>query len=247
MAAGHYNCPFCNRAQILTAEAVSVSHARLQTDKSKYSSDLELRAHAVICANEECKEVSLRVRLVKVKGYQAQKTTLGEVKEWGLLPASGAKPQPDYIPSPLVQDYEEACAIRDLSPKASATLARRCIQGMIRDFCGISKNRLIDEIRELRELFAAGKAPSGVHEDTLVAIDHVREIGNIGAHMEMDINVIVDVDPNEAQTLINLIELLFEEWYVARHTRSQKLAALMKVADSKKLLKTDSSAAKETA
>jgi hypothetical protein len=43
------------------------------------------------------------------------------------------------------------------------------------------------------------------------AIDIVRNIGNIGAHMEADINVIVDVDPDEAQTLIELIETLFLE------------------------------------
>ena len=29
------------------------------------------------------------------------------------------------------------------------------------------------------------------------AIDAVRSIGNIGAHMEKDINLIVDVDPEE--------------------------------------------------
>jgi hypothetical protein len=114
------------------------------------------------------------------------------------------------------QDYEEAWAIRDLSPKASATLTRRCIQGVIRDFCGISKRLLIDEIRELRRRVDAGKAPLGVQPDTVDAIDHVREIGNIGAHMEADIKLIVDVDPNQGQLLIELTELLFAEWYVAR-------------------------------
>ena len=50
---------------------------------------------------------------------------------------------------------------------------------------------------------------------------YVRKIGNIGAHMEADINVIVDVDRNEAQVLIELAELLFEEWYVAAETRKE--------------------------
>ena len=36
----------------------------------------------------------------------------------------------------------------------------------------------------------------------------VRKVGNIGAHMEKDINVIVDVDPDEAQHLIGLITFL---------------------------------------
>jgi hypothetical protein len=134
----------------------------------------------------------------------------------------------------LRRDYEEACAIRDLSPKASATITRRCIQGIIRDFCGINKRRLIDEINELRRVVDAGQAPAGVQADTVDAIDHVRQIGNIGAHMEANINVIVDVDPDEAQVLIELAELLFDEWYVAREQRTQRLVKLGVIAADKK-------------
>jgi hypothetical protein len=137
----------------------------------------------------------------------------------------------------LRRDYEEACAIRDLSPKASATITRRCIQGIIRDFCCIEKKRLVDEIDELRRLVDAGQAPPGVQPDTVEAIDHVRQIGNIGAHMEADINVIVDVDPDEAQVLIGLTELLFDEWYVAREQRTQRLAQLGLIAADKKQLR----------
>ena len=135
------------------------------------------------------------------------------------------------------RDYEEACAIRDLSPKASATITRRCIQGIIRDFCGINKRRLIDEINELRRVVDAGQAPAGVQADTVDAIDHVRQIGNIGAHMEANINVIVDVDPDEAQVLIELAELLFDEWYVAREQRTQRLVKLGVIAADKKQIK----------
>jgi hypothetical protein len=134
----------------------------------------------------------------------------------------------------LRQDYEEACAIRDLSPKASATITRRYIQGIIRNFCGITRKRLIDEIDELRKRVDAGQAPAGVQPDTVDAINHVRQIGNIGAHMEADINVIVDVDPEEAQVLIELTELLFSEWYVAREHRTHRLAKLGLIAADKK-------------
>lgn len=120
------------------------------------------------------------------------------------------------------------------SPKASATLIRRCIQGIIRDFCGITDKRLIDEIKRLRQQTDAGHTPAGVQADTVDAIDHVRQIGNIGAHMEADINVIVDVDPNEAQTLIELAELLFDEWYTAREQRTRRLKKLGVIAAEKK-------------
>jgi hypothetical protein len=105
---------------------------------------------------------------------------------------------------------------------------------MIRDFCGISKSRLIDEIKELKQLVEGGGGPKGVELETIEAIDAVRDIGNIGAHMERDINVIVEVDAGEAQALIELIEMLFQDWYVARHKRAQRLANVKLIADQKK-------------
>jgi hypothetical protein len=114
--------------------------------------------------------------------------------------------------------------IRDLSPKASATLSRRCLQGMIRDFWGIKKARLTDEIEAIEDK---------VDADTWAAIDAVRTVGNIGAHMEKDINVIVDVDPHEAQLLIGMIEMLIKDWYVMRQERKERLAAIVQMKDAK--------------
>ncbi len=150
------------------------------------------------------------------------------------MPESNVKPQPDCIPKVLVNDYAEACRIRDLSPKASATLSRRCLQGMIRDFCKITKYTLDQEIKALRSLVDEGSAPHGVTPESVDGIDHVRKIGNIGAHMEADVNLIVDIEPEEAQILIELIETLFDEWYVSRHKREQKFSSLKILAESKK-------------
>jgi hypothetical protein len=151
-----------------------------------------------------------------------------------LRPESYAKPLPDHIPQPLRDDYSEACAIRDLSPKASATLSRRCLQGMIRDFCGIAKARLFDEITALSDAVNNGTAPKGVSADSIDAIDALRGIGNIGAHMEKDINVIVDVDADEAQLMIELLETLFDDWYVARHKREQRFKSILDTAEQKR-------------
>ena len=67
-----------------------------------------------------------------------------------------------------------------------------------------------------------GNSPRGVTHESVDGIDHVRQVGNIGAHMEKDINVIVDVDPNEAGLLIELAETLFDECYVQRHVRERR-------------------------
>ena len=51
--------------------------------------------------------------------------------------------------------------------------------------------------------------------------------------MEKDINIIVDVEPEEAQLLIELVELLFEEWYIARHKRQNHLSKIKELAEDK--------------
>ena len=51
--------------------------------------------------------------------------------------------------------------------------------------------------------------------------------------MEKDINLIVEVDADEAGLLIQLIETLLEEWYVQRHERQQRMAKIKVAAATK--------------
>jgi hypothetical protein len=177
------------------------------------------------CANLQCNELFLIARLTKSVLSYGKYIEGANIRAWQLLPESSAKVLPDYVPKVIREDYYEACRIRDLSPKASATLARRCLQGMIRDFYGISKGRLIEEIKALEEK---------VDQDVWESIEAVRAVGNIGAHMEKDINMIIDVEPEEAQLLISLIEQLVDEWYVARDERRKRAEKLKTLAISKK-------------
>ena len=140
------------------------------------------------------------------------------------FPNKDIKRYPDYIPEPIRKDYEEACQISSLSPKASATLARRCIQGILRDFWKVKPDNLIKEIEQIKDK---------VDTQTYEAIDSVRKIGNIGAHMEKDINVIIDVDENEAEVLISLLDILFQNWYIEKHNREEQLKRIKKIADAK--------------
>ena len=117
---------------------------------------------------------------------------------------------PDYIPKAIRTDYIEACAVLDSSPKAAATLARRCLQGMIRDFWDVKAKNLAEEINLIKDTIPA---------DQYEVLNGVRRLGNIGAHMENDVNLIVDIDPGEAQKLVKLLELLFKDWYIARNDR----------------------------
>lgn len=51
--------------------------------------------------------------------------------------------------------------------------------------------------------------------------------------MEKDINVIVDVDPNEASLLIGLVETLLREWYVGREERKKRMGEVIAAAAKK--------------
>nr|WP_302596956.1 DUF4145 domain-containing protein [uncultured Cellulosilyticum sp.] len=139
-------------------------------------------------------------------------------------PNSLAKQYPNYIPNVIRNDYEEACAIVNLSPKASATLARRCLQGMIRDFWNVSEKNLYSEISAIKDK---------IQPDLWKALDSLRQLGNIGAHMEKDTNVIVDIEPDEANKLIKLIELLMGEWYINRHKRKQLFSDILETNQQK--------------
>ena len=228
-------CPYCSHAQTVTDQQFDDRTIIIDHRLSVHGS-IMVRIKSIRCANNDCRQLLLGIELYTARSPQyvheqwvKKELILSRI----ILPESPAKPQPSYIPNPIIENYKEACLIRDLSPKASATLSRRCLQGMIRDFCKIKDSTLLGEINTLTTRVNNGDGPRDVLQDTVEAIDAVRKIGNIGAHMEKDINIIIDVEPIEAQKLIELIELLFREWYVQRHNRSQSVEQLSRIADDK--------------
>lgn len=139
-----------------------------------------------------------------------------------------------HVPTVVKNDYEEAYLIKDLSPKAAATLCRRALQGMIRDFHNVTKPTLHEELTAIRSTY---------DHDLFGAMMGLKGIGNIGAHPEKDINLIVDVEEGEVDTLLELLRILDKEWYVARSSRLSSLAAVKSLAATKAAAKTVTAAA----
>jgi transcription elongation factor Elf1 len=223
-----FTCPYCNHATTITSPNTYEELSEINIVESRYHDGLKRGVywHAVVCPNQECKQLSFMVsvqKLLKNRDYEWVDSGTS-LSKWNLLPESNAKPQPDYIPRGIINDYNEASKILHLSPKASASLARRCLQGMIRDFYNIKKNTLNLEINELEDL---------VSSDVWSAIDAVRSVGNIGAHMEKDVDLIVEIEADEAELLLSLIEDLFVDWYVVRYERQTRQAKLKKLAEDK--------------
>jgi hypothetical protein len=220
----HWTCPFCSRDTTITAERVHSTYTDLRISNAE--GPLRLSSRFIVCPNPKCKRTTLSVSLhvLKLDAYYNANGTGECLNQWLLIPSCRAMAFPEYIPGTILSDYKEACLIVDASPKASATLSRRCLQGIIRDFWRVKPGRLVDEIEQIRDK---------TDPLTWEAIDSVRKVGNIGAHMEKDIDLIVDVEPNEAGLLIGLIETLIRDWYVVREERRARLLRIREVADQK--------------
>lgn len=222
-------CPYCNHAATIRDHDQTNRSVQISPDPS--IGEVSAGLNTVVCPNSMCKKISMEVVLkknnVRYSSYSDRHINGELIASWQLLPESMAKPLPDYIPKAISDDYLEACLILHKSPKASATLARRCLQGMIRDFWGIKKRTLAEEINTLEE------KEKGLKE----ILDPIREVGNIGAHMEKDVNFIIDVEPEEAELMIKLLEDLFEDWYITRNNREERNKKLKEIAEGKKKLK----------
>lgn len=218
---GGLQCPYCNMIMSLSNASYSVQYPSFENHTGFYYVSQTKQK-----SNDSCLQIDF-YKCPNCGQYTIKATGIGkDVKDVHvpIRPISSAKQFPLYIPEAIRQDYEEACAIVTLSPKASATLSRRCLQGMIRDFWDIKESNLSKAIEQLE-----GKIPVPQWN----VINGVRRIGNIGAHMEKDINLIIDIDPDEAQKLIKLIEHLLEQWYINRHEQELLYADIIGIDKTK--------------
>ncbi|MFR7984692.1 MAG: DUF4145 domain-containing protein [Clostridia bacterium] len=201
-----FTCPYCSVTMPVTNDTYS----------SRYPAFDALDGRNGVVAPGECRylESCLAIQFFKCPNcgeYAIFAKGLGDKTEQlsvPIKPISSAKQFPDYIPKNIRDDYEEACAIVNLSPKASATLSRRCLQAMIRNFWNISKATLYKEIESLDAVIPATQKK---------VLHSLRQIGNIGAHPEADVNTIIDIEPGDAEKLIKVIEFFIDKWYIDHH------------------------------
>ena len=125
-------------------------------------------------------------------------------------------------------DYLEACAVLDTSPKASAALSRRCLQNILRNKAGIESKNLYEEIEQV-----IPKLPSTLGQ----SLNYVRIVGNFAAHpiKSTSTNEIIDVEPGEAEWSLSVLEELFDYYFTKPAIQERKLADLeKKLAESRK-------------
>jgi hypothetical protein len=137
-------------------------------------------------------------------------------------PKSARRPLcPKEVPPWLAGDYNEACLVLPDSAKASAALSRRCLQALLRQAAGVKHSDLSKEIQEVLD---SGKLPTQLAE----SIDAIRNIGNFAAHpmKTQHTGEILEVEPGEAEWTLDVLESLFDFYFVQPSILKQKRAAL---------------------
>ncbi len=128
-------------------------------------------------------------------------------KEIILWPRSRVASVPEGVPAHIAGDYKEAMAVLDISPKASAALSRRCLQALLKDAGNAAQDNLAKQIETAQKNLPPYLAQN---------IDAIRNIGNFAAHPTKaeDSGQIVEVEPGEAEWNLEVIEMLFDFYYV---------------------------------
>jgi hypothetical protein len=128
---------------------------------------------------------------------------------------SGRSPVPSEVPDNIAKDYNEACLVLPFSPKASAALARRCLQTILVDYANAKSNNLSQQIDEV-----LSSLPTQIAEN----LDYVRQVGNFAAHEQKSTQtgLILDVEPNEAEWTLDVLESLFDFYFVVPAKAKEK-------------------------
>jgi len=134
---------------------------------------------------------------------------------------SARPPCPADVPNEIAQDYSEAGLVLADSPKASAALSRRCLQTLLRTAGGVKPGDLLTEIEQVLTTLPSHLAN---------AIDAIRNVGNFAAHPQKakQTGEILPVEPGEAEWSLDVLEQLFDFYYVQPAQLAMKREAMNK-------------------
>jgi Domain of unknown function (DUF4145) len=149
-----------------------------------------------------------------------------QVDNWNQFYPQGSNrgPVAADVPPEIAADYNEAAIVLPFSPKASAALSRRCLQAILRQ-AGYTQRDLAVQIEAvLNETDARKALPTGVH----TTLDAIRNFGNFSAHPITDRTTlqIIEVEDHEAEYCLDILDALFDHYYVRPAQADRRRAAL---------------------
>jgi hypothetical protein len=170
------------------------------------------------CSGPDCGGIIIQIHTEWRNGPERSK--------WTQVVPRGANrgPVPKQVPELIAQDYIEACNVLPISAKASAALSRRCLQRILRSHGYRAKDLAIEIDLLLKETNPLKALPIGLRQ----TIDAIRNFGNFAAHPNENKATleIIDVEPEEAEWCLEVIEELFEHFYVGPAVAAAKKEAL---------------------
>ncbi len=211
-------CPHCQTV----VRFIKASRGAWGAEYGGVSEDLDVYV-------SECPECGrLIVTLEEVEHItQGSNIMIDQHAVWPLF--TSRPPVPEIVDEHIAKDYNEAALVLNLSAKASAALSRRCLQTILVEKGGADENKnLYKQIGEVLD-----KLPAYIANN----LDAVREIGNFAAHPRKSENTgeIMDVEPGEAEWNLEVLDSLFDHYYVKPETEKGKREALnIKLAEAGK-------------
>jgi len=162
---------------------------------------------------------------------EAGEQELGEPKLEPLWPKTGWRERcPPDVPEEVAADYNEACAVIDISPTAAAALARRCMQYILVEKGGAPKGRNLKQ--QVQAVENGPNTPQHVKND----LDDLRKIGNFSAHANEGLRgQVLRAEPEEAEWTLETLRTLFEHYCVGpAESKARKVALKAKLAKKAK-------------
>ncbi|MDR1915292.1 MAG: DUF4145 domain-containing protein [Synergistaceae bacterium] len=230
-----HRCPYCGYMyQAILGQNV---YSNLFSDPG---GNIALHSVIYICPHIACKkiEVSVDAGMIPVS---AQGKIEGDRNRMGydisgvffserILPRDvGGKPEFKVaeVPEVIFRDYDEACRLLGVSPSASATYARRCLQSMVRKKFKLKPGKFQNEIKTLSSVSGT------VKQEVIEALESVRRMGRFRAMPEDDVRVIAEITYAEARKIIDIIEVILCDWFVAPAEQDKRAGALRAILERK--------------
>jgi len=208
-------CPHCRHAATFdeppTNRMVGQRMERINTALSAHGDKEYVHVYSSVCPNCLKPIVVMTVR---------EETTNKVLDRRLIFPPNVVRAVPPEVPPHIGEDFAEAAAVISLSEKASAALSRRCLQSVLNEKIGKRKD-LSTQIDE-----AIKQLPTRIGEN----LDCIRQVGNYAAHPEKveSTGTIVDVEPEEANWTLDVLEELFDHYYVMPKKAEERRAKLDK-------------------
>ena len=212
------DCPHCGKA-FHDSWAQQDLEMKIKETEGAYPF-ISWRARSTICPSF----YNPTIHLIELR-HHAHNQNPSLLKNLRVYPANTFRPPtPAETPPDIKEDYEEACRVLPTSQKASAALSRRCLQAILQRE-GYTQKDLAKQIDALlAEPNPAKSIPTALRE----TVDAIRNFGNFSAHPITDQTTlqVVAVEPGEAEWCLDILEEMFDHYYVKPAQAAARKAAL---------------------